>query len=96
MARSPCPWNEERSSAVVVWVTWSGCGLDEPKLFAAIQIVQHVDDALRLVAGNRVIDGLAVATIKRRLSRAETTFLAGAERDPVLREWLAQGERWAK
>lgn len=48
---------------------------------------------LREVAEAR---GCSLATIKRRLTRAESTFLAGAQRDPVLREWLTEGGRWAK
>jgi len=38
--------------------------------------------------------GVSLATIKRRLARAETRFAAAASRDPVLRSWLAEGGRW--
>lgn len=40
--------------------------------------------------------GCSLSTVKRRLARAESTFLAGAKGDPVLREWIAEGGRWAK
>ena len=38
--------------------------------------------------------GCSLATIKRRLTRAEAHFLAGARQDPALNERLARGERW--
>lgn len=38
---------------------------------------------------------VSLATVKRTLSRAEGHFLAAARRDPVLREWLEEGGRWA-
>lgn len=38
--------------------------------------------------------GCSLATIKRRLARAEEHFLAGARQDPALTERLARGERW--
>jgi len=39
--------------------------------------------------------GVSVATIKRRLTRAQRRFVARAGRDPVLRTWLEEGDRWA-
>lgn len=38
--------------------------------------------------------GVSLATIKRRLSRAEASFLEGAKREPMLTERLERGERW--
>lgn len=38
--------------------------------------------------------GVSLATIKRRLSRAEAHFLEGARRDPSLNERIERGERW--
>lgn len=38
--------------------------------------------------------GVSLATIKRRISRAEQRFVAIARRDPVLRPWLEEGRRW--
>jgi RNA polymerase sigma-70 factor (ECF subfamily) len=39
--------------------------------------------------------GVSLATIKRKLARAETLFAARARRDPVLREWLEGSARWS-
>lgn len=38
--------------------------------------------------------GCSLATIKRRLTRAEGHFLAGARKDPLLSERIERGERW--
>jgi RNA polymerase sigma-70 factor (ECF subfamily) len=38
--------------------------------------------------------GVSLATIKRRLGRAEARFLADAGTDPLLRERIERGERW--
>jgi RNA polymerase sigma-70 factor (ECF subfamily) len=37
---------------------------------------------------------VSLATIKRRLAKAEKRFAAAAQRDNVLREWLEEGGRW--
>ncbi|WP_437326323.1 RNA polymerase sigma factor [Sorangium sp. So ce381] len=37
---------------------------------------------------------VSLATIKRRLARAEQRFTAMAKRDPVLRGWMEEGDRW--
>lgn len=38
--------------------------------------------------------GCSLATVKRRLARAEVHFLAGARLDPALTERIERGERW--
>ena len=38
--------------------------------------------------------GVSLATIKRRLTRAELHFLEGARKDPALNERIERGERW--
>ncbi len=38
--------------------------------------------------------GVSLATIKRRLTRAEAHFLEGARKDPALSERIERGERW--
>ena len=59
----------------------------------------------RLIFALRYIDGMeleriaamreiSLATVKRRLARAEARFCALAERDEVLRPWLREGGRW--
>ena len=37
---------------------------------------------------------VSLATIKRRLARADARFVALATRDPVLKDWLEEGGRW--
>lgn len=38
--------------------------------------------------------GVSMATIKRRISRAEELFVPLANRHPLLSEWVARGDRW--
>jgi RNA polymerase sigma-70 factor (ECF subfamily) len=38
--------------------------------------------------------GVSLATVKRRLVKAEQRFASAAQRDPVLRAWLEEGSRW--
>ena len=38
--------------------------------------------------------GVSMATIKRRISRAEELFVPMANNHPLLSEWVARGERW--
>ena len=38
--------------------------------------------------------GVSLATVKRKLSRAEARFLAAARADATLRTWLERGDRW--
>lgn len=38
--------------------------------------------------------GVSLATIKRRLSRAEGRFVAAARADATLRSWIERGDRW--
>lgn len=37
---------------------------------------------------------VSLATVKRRLARAEQRFAAAARRDPILVRWLTEGDRW--
>lgn len=55
--------------------------------------------SLRFIAGMELREvarasGVSVATVKRRLCRAESRFLAAARRDPALRERIERGLRW--
>lgn len=55
--------------------------------------------ALRFIEDMQLEDiadscGVSLATIKRRIARAEQQFAAIAQRDPVLRPWLEGGRRW--
>lgn len=65
----------------------------------SLQADQRVAFTLRFVAEMELTEvaaacGVSLATIKRRLNRAEAAFLAGAERDPLLRERIERGGRW--
>jgi RNA polymerase sigma-70 factor (ECF subfamily) len=62
-----------------------------------------VDDrtvfALRIIDGmelRQVADacGCSLATVKRRLERAEARFALLARKQPALRSWISEGERW--
>lgn len=55
--------------------------------------------ALRVIDGMELADvaaacGVSLATIKRRLQRAEAAFLERARREPSLEGWLEGGARW--
>jgi RNA polymerase sigma-70 factor, ECF subfamily len=55
--------------------------------------------ALRHIDGMELADvasacGVSLATIKRRLNKAEASFAARARRDAVLRTWTEEGGRW--
>lgn len=61
---------------------------------------ERVAFALRYIEGMElaqlaVVCDVSLATIKRRLGRAEQRFAAGARGDAVLRVWLEEGGRWA-
>lgn len=60
---------------------------------------ERVAFALRYIEEMGVNDiasacGVSLATIKRRISRAEKRFLAAARRDAELRAWIEEGDRW--
>lgn len=55
--------------------------------------------ALRFIEGMELTEvaaacGVSLATIKRRLGRAEARFVAVAANDPALEPWLRGGTRW--
>jgi RNA polymerase sigma-70 factor (ECF subfamily) len=56
---------------------------------------QRIAFALRFVAGMELTEvaascGVSLATIKRRLSRAQSNFATSAQREPALVEWLTR------
>lgn len=60
---------------------------------------ERIAFALRYIEGMElaqlaVVCETSLATIKRRLARAEQRFAAGARGDDVLRRWLEEGGRW--
>jgi RNA polymerase sigma-70 factor (ECF subfamily) len=70
-------------------------------LLSRFSAAERVAFTLRYIDGmevNRVAEicGVSLATIKRRLARAERRFVGAAQRDEVLRPWLERGGRWTK
>jgi len=81
----------------------------EPEILEAHRRTYAVLDALpareRVAFALRYIEGMelakvaavldiSLATVKRRLTRAEQRFARAAARDPVLKPWLKEGGRW--
>jgi RNA polymerase sigma-70 factor (ECF subfamily) len=63
----------------------------------------RVDDrmafTMRFIHGMTLPDaaeacGVSLATLKRRLVRAEKAFLEAAQKRPILEYWLERGTRW--
>jgi RNA polymerase sigma-70 factor, ECF subfamily len=66
------------------------------RVLDALDIDQRIAFALRFVAGMELTEvaascGVSLATIKRRLSRAQINFGTLAQREPALAEWLKLG-----
>jgi len=60
---------------------------------------ERIAFALRFIDDMELTDvaeacDVSLATIKRRLDRAEATFVARARKDVVLSGWLEGGARW--
>jgi len=60
---------------------------------------ERIAFALRFIDGMELTEvaaacGVSLATIKRRLARAEDRFVALARSHPVLEDWLQGGARW--
>ncbi len=63
------------------------------RVLDGLETDQRIAFALRFVAGMELTEvaascGVSLATIKRRLSRAQANFASAAEREPALAEWL--------
>jgi len=74
-------------------------------LQATYKVLNTLDEELRLAFALRYIDGrdlsetadllgVSLATVKRRLHRAEHLFVERARRHPALEAWVAQSPRW--
>jgi RNA polymerase sigma-70 factor (ECF subfamily) len=66
------------------------------RVLDALDTDQRIAFALRFVAGMELTEvaascGVSLATVKRRLSRAQTSFASLAGKEPALSEWLALG-----
>ena len=60
---------------------------------------ERIAFALRVLDGMELTDvadacAVSLATVKRRLKRAEHRFLALAQREPALADWLGRSARW--
>ncbi len=60
---------------------------------------ERIAFALRFIEGMELTEvaqasGVSLATIKRRLVKAQRRFLEAARREPSLQEWLIRGARW--
>jgi RNA polymerase sigma-70 factor, ECF subfamily len=65
----------------------------------AIPVDERMAFVLRFVDGMSLPDAaeacqISLATLKRRLARAETRFLDEARKRPSLEQWLKDGTRW--
>jgi len=62
---------------------------------------ERIPFALRFIEGMELTEvasacGVSLATIKRRLGRAEAAFLEGARAHAVLESWISGGARWSE
>ncbi len=69
------------------------------EILEEMPVDERIAFTLRFVEGMRLrevakVCDVSLATIKRRLTRAQEMFVPAAQDDPLLREWLARGERW--
>jgi RNA polymerase sigma-70 factor (ECF subfamily) len=68
------------------------------RVLDALDTDQRIAFALRFVAGMELTEvaascGVSLATIKRRLSKAQDSFTRAAQREPSLAEWLEADAR---
>lgn len=80
---------EAREGLRAFYATLDELNLDERLVFT-----------LRFVEGLELSDvahacGISLATTKRRLQRAEASFLVLCKRDETLSTWLEEGDRWS-
>ncbi|MBW2732056.1 MAG: RNA polymerase sigma factor [Deltaproteobacteria bacterium] len=71
------------------------------ELLGALSADLRIPFTLRFIHGMELTDvaescGVSLATIKRRLAKAERTFIARARREPTLVSWIAEGSRWGR
>jgi RNA polymerase sigma-70 factor (ECF subfamily) len=68
-------------------------------VLATLPADERIAFALRFIAGMELTEaaeacGVSLATLKRRLRRAEDRFKEGAREHPALVDWLEGGTRW--
>lgn len=69
------------------------------RLLGSFPLEERAAFALRYIEGMELTEaaaacGVSLATIKRRIARAEARFVRAAQRDPVLATWIEEGTRW--
>ncbi len=82
------PSSEARSALREVYAVLGQLPVDERMAFALRYI-----EGLTLPHAAEVCE-TSLATLKRRLSRAEKRFLEAASKRPALENWLEEGTRW--
>ncbi len=70
------------------------------KILGKLPADQRIPFALRFIEGMELVEvadacGVSLATVKRRLSRAQKSFVTIAKTYPELREWIDGGSRWS-
>jgi RNA polymerase sigma-70 factor, ECF subfamily len=70
------------------------------RAIATLDPDDRVAFTLRIVEGQELTEvaaacNVSLATVKRRVQRAEAAFVERCKRDEVLSTWLAEGDRWA-
>ena len=79
---------EARSALREVYEVLNSLPLDERMAFA----LRYIDGMT--LPGAAEASKTSLATLKRRLARAETKFLQAAGKRPVLDPWMEKGKRW--
>lgn len=69
------------------------------EILEGLTVEQRVAFTLRFIDGMDVgevaeVLGVSLSTAKRRLKRAQTRFVARAQREPILADWLERGRQW--
>jgi RNA polymerase sigma-70 factor, ECF subfamily len=82
------PSSEARIALREVYAVLDGMAVDERMAFALRFI-----DGMTLPDAAEVCE-VSLATFKRRLARAEKSFLQAAAQRPALEQWLKDGTRW--
>ena len=64
-----------------------------------LPVDERIAFCLRFMEGMELTEtaeacGVSLATVKRRLSKAQKRFVSEAEVHPVLKEWIHRGDRW--
>jgi len=95
--------DEEEASRELVVAGWDGIARET--LHAVYATLSRMPADERIAFALRYIDGMelteaaaacavSLATIKRRVRRAEQRFLALAKSHPLLEKWVMEGSRW--